>query len=238
MHIGIGIKFKRKREKKRKKGRSFENKPHIFSRPIYQLYVFVFVCVCAYVCLCVRLHIRQCQIHLSEAAGYELFKRNTQINGLVLHANGITTSKKTRDDDNSSSSSSNKQTHKNPKVKRANKPQRQKTPIPHSKWMNECQAIIISSNWFAWKIRFITNVQKFSDSKCKLPDIRCVMEENRRIKNKPERKPNWLSTANDLKSDPISMWFKCKRVETSSLCNCVFFRVLNVSFRKTMPKVL
>lgn len=61
---------------------------------------------------CVRMfvysfiYIRQCQIHLSEAAGYELFKRNTQINGLVLHANGITTSKKTRDDDNSSNNNS------------------------------------------------------------------------------------------------------------------------------------
>lgn len=83
----------------------------------------------------------------------------------------------------------NKQTYKNPKVKRANKPQRQKALIPHTpnEWMNECRAIIISSNWFAWEIRFITNVQKCSDSKCKLPDIPSVMEENRRIKNKPER---------------------------------------------------
>lgn len=37
---------------------------------------------------------RQCQIHLSEAAGYESCSENKHTkNGLVLHANGITTSR-------------------------------------------------------------------------------------------------------------------------------------------------
>lgn len=100
-----------------------------------------------------------------------------------------------------------------------------------NEWMNECRAIIISSNWFAWEIRFITNVQKCSDSKCKLPDIPSVMEENRRIKNKPER--NRIDCQRPAIWNPIQL--RCdsniyKRVVGASSFLCL------MSFRKTMPK--
>lgn len=70
--------------------RTFSHIPYIY---IYIPIMCVCVCVWIMVCVCLSVYTRQCQIHLSEAAGYELFKRNTQINGLVLYANGITTSK-------------------------------------------------------------------------------------------------------------------------------------------------
>lgn len=112
--------------------------------------------------------------------------------------------------------------------------------IPHIP--NECRSIRISSNWFAWEIRFITNVQKFSDSKCKLPDIRRVME-NRRIKNK-SRNENNIDFLRPEKSE-IRSNFDVIQIQKSRTVRffaiaifwvCVCVCAESVSFRKMMPK--